>query len=73
MLKNATTLAIVAVHTAENEPLKIWGDLFSLFSSLLIEFPKLRELKAVGALSCRDLALAFLGLRAVTELMDVPR
>ena len=35
MVKNATTLAIVAVHTAENEPLKIWGDLFSLFSSLL--------------------------------------
>ena len=41
MLKNAPTLAIVAVHTAENEPLKnhrererapvvdvIWGDWF---------------------------------------------
>ena len=28
-------VAIVAVHTEENEPLKIWGDLFSLFSSLL--------------------------------------
>ncbi len=24
MLKNAPTLAIVAFHTAENEPLKIW-------------------------------------------------
>ena len=29
MLKNARTLAIVAVHTGENEPLKIWGDLFN--------------------------------------------
>ena len=29
MLKNASFLAIVAVDTAENEPLKIWGDLFS--------------------------------------------
>ena len=25
MLKNAPTLAIVAVHTAENEPLKVLG------------------------------------------------
>ena len=25
MLKNAPTLAIVAVHTEENEPLKNWG------------------------------------------------
>ena len=24
MLKNASFLAIVAVHTAENEPLKVW-------------------------------------------------
>ena len=30
MLINATTLAIVAVRTAENEPLKVWGDLSSL-------------------------------------------
>ena len=30
MLKNAPTLAIVAVHTEEYEPLKIWGDLFNL-------------------------------------------
>ena len=35
MLNNTPTLAIVAVHTEENEPLKIWGDLFSLFTSLL--------------------------------------
>ena len=28
MLQNASFLAIVAVDTAENEPLKIWGDLF---------------------------------------------
>ena len=47
MLKNATTLAIVAVHTAENEPLKIWGDLFSLFSSLLSGHAKR------GARACR--------------------
>ena len=26
VLQNAPTLAIVAVHTEENEPLKIWGD-----------------------------------------------
>ena len=35
MLKNAPTLAIVAVHTEENEPLKIWGDLFSLLNFIL--------------------------------------
>jgi hypothetical protein len=29
MLKDEPSLAIVAVHTAENEPLKVWGDLFS--------------------------------------------
>ena len=29
MLKNASFLAIVAVDTEENEPLTIWGDLFS--------------------------------------------
>ena len=33
MLKNAPTLAIVAVHTAENEPLKI--SLFHFISSIL--------------------------------------
>ena len=31
MLQNAPTLAIVAVDTEENEPLKMWGDLFSFF------------------------------------------
>ena len=35
MLKNEYFVAIVAVHTEENEPLKIWGDLFNLFASLL--------------------------------------
>ena len=30
MLQNATTLDIVAVHTEENEPLKIWGDLLCI-------------------------------------------
>ena len=29
ILKNAPTLAIVAVDTEENEPVKIWHDLFS--------------------------------------------
>ena len=29
MLQNEASLAIVAVHTAENEPLKIWGYSFS--------------------------------------------
>ena len=36
MLQNAPTLAIVAVHTEEIEPLKIWGDLFNLIQSLLL-------------------------------------
>ena len=27
MLQNEYLVAIVAVHTAENEPLKVWGDL----------------------------------------------
>ena len=30
MLKNAPTLAIVAVHTEENEPITIWCDLLNL-------------------------------------------
>ena len=29
MLQNEASLAIVAVHTAENEPLKIWGYSFN--------------------------------------------
>jgi hypothetical protein len=29
MLQNDPSLAIVAVHTAENEPLKLWGYSFS--------------------------------------------
>ena len=32
-LKNEPGLAIVAVHTAENEPPKIWGDLFNFIQS----------------------------------------
>ena len=31
MLKNVTCLAIVAVHTAENEPLKVWM-IYSVYS-----------------------------------------
>ena len=34
ILKNAPTLAIVAVDTAENEPLKIWGWFHSCFNEL---------------------------------------
>ena len=34
MLKNAPTLAIVAVHTEENEPLKFWGALCNLIQLL---------------------------------------
>ena len=34
ILKNAPTLAIVAVDTAENEPLKIWGWFHSWFNQL---------------------------------------
>ena len=29
-LKNEPGIGIAAVHTEENEPLKIWGDLFNL-------------------------------------------
>ena len=35
ILKNASFLAIVAVDTAENEPLKVWGDSFHYFNPLL--------------------------------------
>ena len=35
MLKNAPTLAIVAVHTEENEPPKILGPKFHYFNRLL--------------------------------------
>ncbi len=35
MLKNAPTLAIVVVHTEENEPPKIWGPKFHYFNPLL--------------------------------------
>ena len=34
-LQNATFLAIVAVHTAENEPLEVLGDSVHLFIYLL--------------------------------------
>ena len=43
MLKKATTLAIMAVDTEENEPFKIWGDVFNVFSSLLARNPKSNE------------------------------
>ena len=37
ILKNASFLAIVAVDTAENEPLKVWGVSFHYFNRLLSE------------------------------------
>ena len=39
MLKNEPTLAIVAVHTEENEPPKIWGPKFHYFNRLLTYKP----------------------------------
>ena len=35
MLKNEATLAIVAVDTGENEPLKVWGVSFHYFNRIL--------------------------------------
>ena len=39
MLKNKATLAIVAVDTGENEPLKVWGVSFHYFNRILIAKP----------------------------------
>ena len=50
MLKNAPTLAIVAVHTAENEPLKI--SLFHFISSIL-SLPS-SEVRGLQAKEYRD-------------------
>ena len=38
MLKNEPTLAIVAVDTEENEPLKVWGVSFHYFNRLLSHY-----------------------------------
>ena len=38
ILKNASFLAIVAVATAENEPLKVWGWFHSFFIRLLTNY-----------------------------------
>ena len=40
MLQNEASLAIVAVHTAENEPLKIWGYSFSYSVTSLVNTKK---------------------------------
>ena len=37
MLQNAPTLAIVAVHTEENEPSKVWAQKIHYFNHLLFE------------------------------------
>ena len=39
MRKNKPTLAIVAVHTEENEPLKVWGVSFHYFNRILSTDP----------------------------------
>ena len=38
LLKNEPTLAIVAVDTAENEPLKVWGVSFHYFNRILTDW-----------------------------------
>ena len=43
MLQNEYLLAIVAVDQAENEPVKVWGYLFNLFSFLLKTDPSRRS------------------------------
>ena len=50
MLQNAPTLAIVAVDTEENEPLKIWGDFFSysVHSFKLIDFDIIDSAEALA-------------------------
>ena len=48
ILKNAPTLAIVAVDTAENGPPKVWGELFSLFSRLLSDYACVRCVSCVS-------------------------
>ena len=50
MLKNASALAIVTVDTAENEPLKFWGDLFILVNALLGSV----SVSQADSSSCRD-------------------
>ena len=37
MLNHAPTLAIRAVHTAENAPLKVWVDFFIVFNRVLTD------------------------------------
>ena len=45
MLKNEPTLAIVAVDTGENEPLKVWGVSFHYFNRILRDMTKATTLK----------------------------
>ena len=45
MRKNEPTLAIVAVHTEENEPLKVWGVSFHYFNRILTSDPDFRPLQ----------------------------
>ena len=60
VLKNARNLAIVAVDTAENEPLKIWGDVFSYSVASIIRAVSstIGRNLAVGALSNKRFVFA---------------
>ena len=54
ILKNASFLAIVAVDTAENEPLKVWGVSFHYFNRILSDTHKGAPLlRGVGVVSER--------------------
>jgi hypothetical protein len=48
MLQNEYLVAIVAVHTAENEPLKVWGWFHSFFNPLLNTYPNTYTLRCAA-------------------------
>jgi hypothetical protein len=48
MLQNDYLVAIVAVHTAENEPLKVWGWFHSFFNPLLNTYPNTYTLRCAA-------------------------
>ena len=52
MLQNEASLAIVAVHTAENEPLKIWGYSFSYSVTSLLLSKRWRQREGGRNESC---------------------
>ena len=52
-LQNEYLVAIVAVHTAENEPLKVWGIFHSFFIRLLTAESQRQKRASRRAASCR--------------------